>query len=233
MLPCARAAAGSEEAQLGRPDKPGRSTRTALSGQEQASNSLEWLYEGHTSMIFNVAQLMKSPVGTSRTEEIEPDTIDLGTTEATLAGPVTGRVRMRRMNQGILVDGQVEADAHLQCARCLRPFIHHLGFKLEEQFYPTIDIVTGIALPPIEDDSVIFPIDQYHQIDLSEAIRQNLLLALPMSPRCREDCAGLCPQCGKDLNEGPCSCEPLVDERWSALQDLLESTGTSLTNGNL
>jgi uncharacterized protein len=197
------------------------------------------LFAGHVAvasqmdMIFNVAQLMKSPVGTSRIEYLESGNLDLGTDDVSLAGPVTGRVRLRRMNQGILVDGQIEAAVHLQCARCLRSFVYHLSFMLEEQFHPTIDIVTGLPLPPIEDDAMIFPIDQYHHLDLSEAVRQNLLLTLPMSARCREDCPGLCPQCGKDLNEGPCSCKPVVDERWSVLQELLETSGDGLMNGKL
>jgi len=183
-------------------------------------------------MIYNVAQLMKSPVGTSRIEPIEPTLLDLDTEDASLHGPVTGRVRLRHTNQGILVDGQVQADVQLQCARCLCSFVYHLSFAIEEQFYPTIDVVTGIPLPPIEDESVVFPIDHYHQLDLTEAVRQNLLLALPMSAWCREDCAGLCPQCGKDLNDGPCACEPPVDERWSALQALLQEADRSLPNGS-
>ena len=85
---------------------------------------------------------------------------------------------------------------------------------------------TGISLPET-DNELIFPIDQNHQLDLREAIRQNLLLALPMQPLCKETCAGLCPQCGKNLNEGSCNCQPPIDERLSALADLLKGVESS------
>ena len=95
----------------------------------------------------------------------------------------------------------------------------HVSFA--ERFYPTLDVVTGVALPPIEEDEV-FPINEHHEVDLTEAIRQNVLLALPMVTLCNPDCAGLCSQCGHDLNLGPCQCEPETDARLSVLKTLLQ-----------
>lgn len=173
-------------------------------------------------MIYNVAQLLKAPVGMMQTVDLDDaDELDLEDESVRLAKPLTGHLRMRRTNQGILVDGPVEALVELTCGRCLEPFTQSISLSLEEQFYPTIDVVTGISLPDIENE-LVFPIDQNHQLDLREAIRQNLLLALPMQPICKEDCAGLCPQCGKNLNEGPCSCKPPIDERLNVLGDLLK-----------
>ncbi len=175
-------------------------------------------------MIYNVAQLLKAPVGTSLVVELdESEPLELEDESVRLVGPVTGKVRFRRTNQGILVDGRIEAPVELACVRCLEPFTSTVSFPLEEEFYPTVDVVTGIFLPETENE-MIFPIDQNHQLDLREAIRQNLLLALPMQPLCKEDCAGLCPQCGKNLNEGPCTCQPPEDERFSTLKDLLANT---------
>ena len=66
---------------------------------------------------------------------------------------------------------------------------------------------------------------QWRGLDLREAIRQNLLLALPMKALCRENCAGLCSQCGKDLNEGSCDCVfEVEDDRFKSLRQLLEET---------
>ena len=62
----------------------------------------------------------------------------------------------------------------------------------------------------IEDDAV----------DLSEIVREAVIFGAQMNDLCREDCRGLCPRCGKDLNEGPCDCEPEPDERFAALADL-------------
>ena len=57
-------------------------------------------------------------------------------------------------------------------------------------------------------------------MDLDELVRADLLLELPTKVLCREDCKGLCPKCGKDLNFGPCDCKKEIDPRWQALSDL-------------
>ena len=175
-------------------------------------------------MIYNVAQLLKSQTGTvQRVELDDEDQLELKDGEATLAGPVTGSVRLHRTNQGIFVDGRVRVRVQMECSRCLKPVTEELDFPLREQFYPTVDVNTGVPLPP-PNDELAFPIDRNHLLDLREAIRQNLVLALPMTALCKEDCAGLCPQCGKDLNDGACDCQPeTTDERFAALRELLES----------
>jgi DUF177 domain-containing protein len=100
----------------------------------------------------------------------------------------------------------------------------HVTF--EERFYPTVDVLTGAPLPPIEEDDV-FPIDEHHQVDLTEALRQSILLTVPMVSLCKEDCAGLCPQCGHDLNLGPCQCQPEIDTRLNVLKTLLPNQDQS------
>ncbi len=173
------------------------------------------------SMIFNVAQLMKAPVGTSFASDFHEDKVQLDD-DIKVIGPLTGHVRMRRTNQGLLVDGWVELTVELSCNRCLKDFELPMHVNFEEQFYPTVDVVSGLPLAPFDEDE-IFPIDERHQVDLTEAIRQNVLLALPMVAVCQPDCKGLCPQCGHDLNLGPCACEPEVDARLSVLKTLLQN----------
>ena len=174
-------------------------------------------------MIYNVAQLLKANPGMSQRVELDDaDALELLDDEAALAGPISGQVKLHRTNQGIFADGRVRAPVELTCSRCLRTFTTTLEFPLREQFYPTIDVNTGVPLPAL-DDELAFPIDHNHILDLREAIRQNLVLALPTKALCREDCAGLCDRCGKDLNEGPCDCAPEAgDERFAALRALLE-----------
>lgn len=171
-------------------------------------------------MIFNVAQFLKSPIGISMTSDIHEEDVQLDN-DLKLVGPIDGQVRMRRINQGILVDGWVELTLDLTCTRCLKEFEQNLRVSLDERFNPTVDIVTGLPLPPIEEEDV-FPINDHHEIDLTEAIRQRIWLEVPMVTLCKEECAGLCPQCGKDLNEGPCGCEPEEDTRMSILKTLLQ-----------
>ncbi len=87
-------------------------------------------------------------------------------------------------------------------------------------FYPSIDILTGLPQGlPEEDASSSFTIDEHHILDTSEMIRQYCLLAIPMKPLCRVDCAGLCPDCGANLNENKCQC---VRGHRTALAEALE-----------
>lgn len=174
-------------------------------------------------MIFNVAQLLKAPVGTAQTVELDnEDHLDLEDEQTRLAGSITGTVRLHRTNQGIFASGTATVPVRLECSRCLREFTADIIFPLREEYYPTIDVNTGLPVPPPESE-LAFPINRHHELDMREAIRQNLLLALPTRALCREECAGLCPQCGKDLNEGPCDCQPQIeDERFSALRSLLD-----------
>jgi uncharacterized protein len=177
-------------------------------------------------MIFNVAQLMKSPVGTSLVSDIDEKEIQLDK-DLKIVGPVKGHARMRRVNQGLLVDGWVDLTLEFMCTRCLKQFEQLMHIAFEERFYPTVDVVTGTPLPPTQEDDV-FSIDEHHQIDLTEAIRQNVLLAIPMVTLCQEDCAGLCAQCGHDLNLGPCNCVPdEVDSRLNVLKTLLQNGSQS------
>jgi len=176
-------------------------------------------------MIFNVAQLMKSPVGASVASDIHEDHIQLDK-ELKVIGPITGHARMRRVNQGLLVDGWVDLTIEQTCDRCLKQIEQPMHVTFEERFYPTVDVLTGTPLPPIEEDDV-FSIDEHHQVDLTEAVRQSVLLAVPMVSLCKEDCAGLCSQCGHDLNLGPCQCQPEVDTRLNVLKALLPNQDQS------
>lgn len=176
-------------------------------------------------MLYNVAQLMKAAVGTSLEYDIHEEDIQLDE-DLNVVGPIDGRVRIRRTNQGLLVDGWVDLTLELPCTRCLKTFEQSMHIPFMEQFYPTVDILTGVALPPSEEEDA-FPIDDHHQVDLTEAIRQQVLLALPMITLCSEDCKGLCSQCGHDLNLGPCDCQPEVDTRFSVLEKLLQNGSQS------
>jgi len=172
-------------------------------------------------MIFNVAQLLKSPMGSSLEADLNEEDVKLDE-DLKVVGPLTGHVRMRHINQGLLVDGWVDITLELECTRCLKMFEQTLHVPFEEHFFPTVDVVTGVPLPPSDEEDV-FPIDEHHLVDLTEAIRQQVVLNIPMVTLCKEECAGLCSQCGHDLNLGPCDCEPEVDARFSILKTLLQN----------
>jgi len=171
---------------------------------------------------FNVAQLLRDTVGSSRKVELAANLHELapelsgGNRTHALRGPV----RLMNTNAGILVHGQLSGEATLACARCLEPVTVPLDVEIDELFRPTIDLVTGRTITPEEDDTALL-IDEHHILDLTEVVRQNALLAAPLNAVCRETCRGLCPTCGQNLNEGPCDCEPEPDPRWGPLTDLL------------
>jgi uncharacterized protein len=168
-------------------------------------------------MEINVSQQLKAPIGNVR--EYDASDIDdvLGIGVST---KVEGAVKLTRTNRGILVQGTLYARIPVECSRCLKVFDYPLAIKIEEEFFPKIDVNSGAPLE-IPDEPGGFMIDEHHILDLSEAIRQNALLALPMKPLCQEDCAGLCSTCGKDLNQGQCDCSKTeVDPRWAKLASL-------------
>ena len=173
-------------------------------------------------MQYNVAQLLKDESGQTRTyglhediSSLDPDIVPLSTLD--------GELVLIRTADGILVTGDLHSSVELVCSRCAEPFSMAVKFRVEEEFRPTIDIVTGAALPLAADDEEATRIDDHHIIDLTEVVRQDLLLALPPHPVCRSRCAGLCPVCGKNRNEGACECkQDETDPRMAALKQLLD-----------
>lgn len=167
---------------------------------------------------FNVAQLLRSPVGTTRAFDIEEEVFWADELEVR---HLHGEFTLTRLRENILLLGWVEAEVQLECARCLELYIQPLRMEMELQFQPSVAILTGEPLPLPEDDS-IYIIDAHHILDLREAVREQVFLNLPMRPLCRPECAGLCPVCGKNLNEGSCGGHAAPgDERLSILARLL------------
>ena len=151
-------------------------------------------------MQINVSQQLKAPVGTAQSHELS-GAVDINGDGK--SSPVQGKVEAVRTDRGILAKGTLHTKVKLTCSRCLSPFSLPLTLNIEEEYFPVVDVVTGIALPP-PDESGACTIDEKHILDLTEAIRQYVLLAIPMKPLCREGCAGLCPGEGHNLNNGAC-----------------------------
>jgi uncharacterized protein len=169
---------------------------------------------------FNVAQLLKEPIGGTRAYDVlVPVTSD----DAELAHtkPLVGHLSMLRTSRGVLVESDLSGSVTVDCSRCLKGVTTAVTIHLEEEFQPTIDVVKGTFLAVDEDDTALL-IDEHHILDIAEVVRQALLLEIPMHVLCQPDCLGLCPTCGQDLNAGPCGCVPPdTDPRWADLSALL------------
>lgn len=168
-------------------------------------------------MQINVAQLLRSPIGTVREHDID---LVMDITGDGNTSRLQGEVSLTRTDRGILVKGVLNTEVELTCSRCLEIFRCPLSLKITEEYFPTVDVVSGTPLS-IPDELGCFTIDENHELDLTEAVHQYALLAVPMKPLCRQDCAGLCPICGQNLNLGECQClPPEADPRWAKLKQI-------------
>ncbi|MSQ61392.1 MAG: DUF177 domain-containing protein [Dehalococcoidia bacterium] len=164
-------------------------------------------------MQFNVAQLLREPIGASRDYDIDDD-IALEEERHRL----TGRVELVRTDRGILVQAELTTPAQYECSRCLAPVTGEVRLRLDEEYLPTSAPLTGLPVNEADEPEALL-IDEGHTLDLAEAVRQAWLLAEPMKPLCHADCAGLCAVCGNNRNTDPCTCET-IDPRWAALEPL-------------
>lgn len=167
----------------------------------------------------NVAQLLKDRVGATKTVQIDGPELEID------AGPpahVRGTLRLTRTDQGVWASGPIAASVDNVCSRCLTPFASWVEVQVDDVFLPSIDITTGARLRHEDTgEADVHSIDGKHVLDLSDALRQYRLAAAPLAPVCREDCKGICPECGSDLNASACSCEQYQDQRWAQLRELL------------
>ena len=147
----------------------------------------------------NVSQLLLLGPGATREfdfREAFPDPSH----ELHLNGPIEGHARLTRTSEGILVHSEHHACVSLECARCLEEAQADVQGELDEEFFPSSDIRTGLPLraPAGEEDALL--IDEHHEIDLDEILRQNILTNLPLQPLCDTACPGLCATCGERLD---------------------------------
>ena len=166
-------------------------------------------------MQFNVARLLRGPVGTNQYHTLD---VTFAPQEGTRIDHIRGRVRLMCVNQGVWVSGALDATVVCACSRCLQVVPLSVQFHLDDIYLPVVGVATGAPLPLSEDIDPNFTIDDHHMLDITEAVRQSTILALPMKPLCQADCAGICPECGVNRNEARCACRSeRIDPRWASL----------------
>ena len=136
------------------------------------------------------------------------------------AGPVTGRLELAHGGSSISARGWLRVPIRLECDRCLADFDTVLELDVNEECaLAELDVPEAALIAAGQAGQI--PILNDDDVDLSELVRQLVAMNLPTRALCREDCAGLCAQCGHDLNQGPCRChKPPTDPRWGALGSL-------------
>jgi uncharacterized protein len=133
-----------------------------------------------------------------------------------LIEPVIVEVEAQPMGTGVLVRGRIRSAVRRECRRCVKPVDHPIDEPVDLLFEPLQseeeeELAGEVYALPARGD----------QLDLSEPIREQLLLHVPDFVVCDEACRGLCPQCGSDLNETDCNCVPTsVPGPWDALKKI-------------
>lgn len=162
--------------------------------------------------------------GTHLETAMSPDELGMADERAEFGQPVLVRVKLTRMQEDVLAQGRARTRVRMTCSRCLEAIEVPIDAELEALYVPQTGPYgerMGRRDFQCNDERVSF----YEEgtVDLTEEIRECLLVELPLKPLCRPDCAGLCPQCGKNLNQGFCDCEADEDDAgpFAALRDLI------------
>jgi len=189
-------------------------------------------------MQFNVAQLLKEPIGATRTYQLDESLIGLDP-ELLPLSHLTGTLQLLRIHSGVLGVGRFDVTLQVDCGRCLEPIPAQIEVTFDESFRPLTEVTTGRYLLPNEfegqeeelEDSALL-IDDHHILDISEVLRQSIWLGLPMVARCPyAGQTGECPNFTQRLHEmaevhrdwGDADETPVVDPRWAALLALQTS----------
>ncbi|MGB8215630.1 MAG: DUF177 domain-containing protein [Anaerolineales bacterium] len=158
----------------------------------------------------NVGFLINATIGTSRDFDFDYETMRLG--EDLTVRKFRGTARFSRTQQGLLLQGEFQAETDLECVRCLEQAIQPLKWEVTDLYaFDRRNITESGLLVPDEG-----------QIDLEPLLREYALLEFPISPVCKPDCKGLCPVCGENLNKTDCGHRLEPESPFSVLKDLLK-----------
>ena len=165
-------------------------------------------------MLLGLSKIIDSP-GASVSFSTSVDLSDLRYGESYPVSEAVVAEGTVRNTAGVLVmTGEISTCIHGRCDRCTAPFDRDIHIPID------VVLVTEMANEENEDEWV-FPLEG-DSADLDDIVRTVFVLNLDSKLLCKEDCKGLCCRCGKDLNDGPCSCQKELDPRFAALKQLLE-----------
>ena len=156
--------------------------------------------------------------------------IGLEIEEAQFVKPIYARVQLARHMDEVYAKADFSTSVEIECRRCAEPFETDIAAKIEVQFYHTEE--------PDQIDPWLLDVgERYYSgdfIDLSEEVRQALMLEIPIWPLCSESCQGLCPYCGENLNMTSCNCSApeKASSPFAVLADLLNTPKRAVGDGS-
>ena len=139
-----------------------------------------------------------------------------------IVAPVVLDLEIHKDKEKFRLVGRTRTELELACSRCLEPFRMPVDSAFDLRYLPAAEMSADDEREVQEED---LETSYYRddQIDLNELLREQFYLALPMKPLCREDCKGLCAQCGTNLNTGTCACAAeWEDPRLAPLKGLIK-----------
>jgi uncharacterized protein len=158
--------------------------------------------------------------------EFQPEEVGQEADVYRIVAPVRVDMDIHKDKDRFRLEGTVRTELELTCSRCLEPYRMPVDAAFDMRYLPASE-ATAEGEREVAEDDLDTSIYRDDQIDVNEVLREQFYLALPMKPLCRDDCAGLCPQCGTNLNAGTCACERQVgDPRFAALRNLKVSGPT-------
>ena len=170
-------------------------------------------------LVLDTRDLPRSPGAMRAVERVvpAPEHLGLELIRVPVGAELTLRLRMESVSEGVLVSVEVHAQLEGECGRCLRAISDTLDVSYQELYAYEHSTTDETA----EEDEVGRL--QGDLFDLEPALRDSVVPALPTNPRCREDCPGLCPECGVRWDDLPADhSHQQVDPRWAALRDLTD-----------
>jgi uncharacterized protein len=151
----------------------------------------------------------------------EPEAFEGRTSQFRVAAPVDLRFTVHKDKDRFRVVGRVTTVLELPCSRCLEPFTLPVDAPFDVRYLPQSTNV-GDGEREVEEDDLSDAFYRDDQIDLAQLMEEQFYLALPMKPLCRDNCKGLCPNCGTNLNDATCTCQVRwEDPRLAALKALI------------
>ena len=169
-------------------------------------------------LTFAVSGLLAQLPGTVREYELDAVEVDPGD-GLIAAEPVSGTLRLARTNRGLIVDARLVTALAGECARCVRPLVIPIRFRIDEEVLPTIDLASGMPVPLEEGADPEAPrLTDHHELELRPLVLEAISLQEPIAPLCEPDCPGLCTECGERLEiDHPVHDAP-IDPRLEALR---------------
>lgn len=142
--------------------------------------------------------------------------------DGSLTSPVVSRLSLNKVDREIIITGRLKAEMEVQCSRCLKDFTQSLNIPVNVVYHPAEDAGAG-ERHALKDDELDMGFYRGEELDLQELLKEQILLNTQMKPLCEEQCKGICPKCGKDLNTGQCDCSQReIDPRLEVLKIFLE-----------